>query len=199
MASSPPIAPALRSALRRRGDRPLLWSFAGDPNKADRRDALAALAHLSPHHVHTIAHWFSSDSLGSSAYRDLLLNSTFVVCPAGVWNVDSYRVSEALEAGALPVVMRRGPHQAYDYWAGLFGPAHPLLVADSWDGASATMSTLASDAGALAARRATTTEWWEAEKERMRGRWLRAIERGASGVEFTEDWSWDWVWDWWAT
>ncbi len=46
---------------------------------------------------------YRDGSLDAVAYRRLLLNSTFTLCPKG-HNYDTYRMYEAIEAGSIPIV-----------------------------------------------------------------------------------------------
>lgn len=44
-----------------------------------------------------------------------------MLCPVGHYNLDTFRVYEALEAGAVPVVLSTSQDQDYGYFEGLFG------------------------------------------------------------------------------
>lgn len=166
-----------RAARRALGDRPLVWAFAGDSDKSEsRRGAMAALRPLQPHAIHDTEGWLGARTMPAAAYRAFLANASFVPCPAGNWNHDTFRVSEALEAGAVPVVVRTAPHQAFDYWAAMLGPNHRLVVADTWGEAAAEVAALAADPAALAARRAETLAWWAETKAALRRRWESELD-----------------------
>lgn len=61
-------------------------------------------------------------------YMELLEQSVFVVCPMGNVHLESFRVYEALEAGAIPIVETR---RRLDYFSLLLGE-HPLPTVRNW-------------------------------------------------------------------
>jgi hypothetical protein len=77
-----------------------------------------------------------------------------VPCPRGNQNVDSFRVTEALQMGALPIVEKS------DYWANLYGQDHPLIEIENWQDAPAVIKHLMSNMRNLDIQRALTYAWW---------------------------------------
>ena len=63
--------------------------------------------------------WQDPENLGKSEYLELLLDSIFAPCPAGQ-NAETFRIYEALECGAVPLII--GPCPV----------ALPLLPLESW-------------------------------------------------------------------
>lgn len=153
-------------AERPAAERPLLWSFAGDPNKATRPALLTALAPLQPHRLHLTRSFFDPAALDTAAYQALLDDSIFVPCPAGFINLDSFRVYEALECGCIPIVERR---PGFDYFAALFGADHPLITVDDWTQAAACILGFLADPPALEARRRACLKWWRQTVTRLGG------------------------------
>jgi hypothetical protein len=78
-------------------------------------------------------------------------------------NLESFRVYEALECGAVPIVERR---PWLDYFTDLFGP-HPLLSVNNWKEAGAVINSLRSDPVRLRDRQIEIQEWWRQMEERV--------------------------------
>jgi hypothetical protein len=151
--------------------RDLIWSFAGDLSEdswGTRKAMLDLLSNVHPHHVHVISRWNASGSLSIHDYSHLLSRSIFVPCLPGNWNIDTFRVYEALEAGAIPIVSRTGPNQHHDYWLNLLGPAHPLLVVDDWSKAASLMRAHTSRRADLIQLQRRVAVWWPAAKAGLR-------------------------------
>jgi hypothetical protein len=118
--------------------RPLVWSWAGDVNKSDRVDMLNCMFKLkSPHRVTIINGWDSPNSLPTSAYRDLLLQSTFIPSPNGNISVDTFRTIEALDTGCIPIISYQSQQNIPDYYRKLvnacgFTEPVPFPIINSW-------------------------------------------------------------------
>lgn len=164
-------------AERRAPQRPLVWSFAGDPHKASRPAMLQALQPLQPHYRHLTQSFFDPAALDTVAYQALLDDSIFVPCPAGFINLDSFRVYEALECGCIPIVERR---PGFDYFAALLGADHPLIVVDDWDQAAACMAGFLADPPALELRRLACLTWWRDHVAGLRRDMAASISRATT-------------------
>jgi hypothetical protein len=143
-------------------ERPYVWSFVGDPHKTTRALMLRHMRTVSGGFEHLISGWDSSDSLSTDDYRRVLDQSVFAPCPAGTVNLDCYRVYEALEAGCIPIVMRR---PGYDYFDRLL-PGHPMPVVQDWAMAPGLVKGL-TDSGGCEALRQTCQAWWIGYKARL--------------------------------
>ena len=88
-------------------------------------------------------------------------------CPSGAVSVDSFRVWEALEAGALPVVDTVSPTDGLtDYWQRVLGdPPFPLV--DGW--ATVGFGQLLRDWPTLIG---PVNDWYRGYKRRL-AQWLR--------------------------
>jgi GR25 family glycosyltransferase involved in LPS biosynthesis len=118
--------------------RELVWSFVGT-GWAGRRDKLQILNAIPGEHKCVfMEEWNSEKMLGREELLSVLLNTWCVPCPGGN-NAETYRVYEALEAGAVPVLVKEGGMDAYlDY----LGRWLPLLVANNWEHAAGLIHTL---------------------------------------------------------
>jgi hypothetical protein len=149
------------------GLRDLAWSCACDPRKSGRAAVLSALAQVQPNRVHCISGWGAVDSLDPTAYSVLLSRSVFVPCPPGNYNQDTFRLYEALEHGALPLVLTQTPAQPFDYWSRVFGPGHPLIVLSDWSEGVSRMRLLLEDPHALGVLQSKTRTWWAEQRHNM--------------------------------
>jgi hypothetical protein len=113
------------------------WSFAGNIHDETRLNAIKPFMNTLPYKLHTTATGFNSpEGLDIHAYRDLMNDSRFVPCLIGQGNIDTFRFYEALEAGAIPVVIARTPQQPVipSYWHGIFKDSElPFIIGDTWD------------------------------------------------------------------
>lgn len=152
--------------------RDFTWSFAGQiANKPTREAMVSAMKVFPQYYIHEIHAWADSNSLNTSQYRDLLLNTLFVPCPSGWCNLDSYRVYEALECGCIPIV-EKFPQ---DYFSNFFGN-HPFIAVDSWDQAPAQIAPLLADPILLEQRRLQCYQWWQTKKKEFNQRFVYTIQ-----------------------
>ncbi len=148
------------------------WSFAGQVGgKPTRTTMIDRMKRISPFYVHEIHTFADSRSLGTKEYRELLLESIFVPCGCGYWNIDSFRVCEALECGCIPIVETF----PLDYFKKFFGN-HPFLAVDSWDQAPELMKQLLTDPVALESKRLECMRWWDEYKKNLKKTFTEIIK-----------------------
>lgn len=145
--------------------RPHLWGFAGDVNKTTRKAMLDAMRVLGPGAEHLTDRWLSPDALPVQGYRAFMDSIVFAPCPKGFVSPDSFRLFEALEAGCIPIVERKGPGLP-DYYAAAFGP-HPIPTIDDWREAPALIRAI-QDGGETEALRLSCAAWWQEYRLRVR-------------------------------
>lgn len=136
-------------------NRKYAWSFAGQIDKSTRKAMYLNMKKIPNHYVHTIEHFGAPSMLAAEQYRDLLLNTMFVPCPRGNINLDSFRLSEALECGCIPIV-EKSPE---DYFANFFG-SYPFLAVNDWKEAPAIVKQLLRDPVRLEALQNRCYNWW---------------------------------------
>lgn len=147
------------------------WSFAGNAHTEDRLSCITPFRKLIPYHVHTTHGGFNSSSgLSVKEYRALMNDSKFVICPIGQGNLDSFRVYEALEAGAIPIVLASTEVQPYQpsYWHAIFpwmrvSPI-PMLIHRNWEDAANTMTHLLQNKQAYEEVYNNLLKFWEDAK-----------------------------------
>lgn len=98
--------------------REIFCSFVGQVQNEHRQACVDELKKI-PNHFIKIAQYFGGvNGLDYPEYINILCNSKVVLCPSGSMCTDSFRVYEALECGALPIVEARSPRDEkhFDYW-----------------------------------------------------------------------------------
>lgn len=140
-----------------------VWSFAGDANKHGRADMLLNMDRVEGGRVHATSGFGAADALPTAEYRALIDDTAFAPCPGGWSNLDTFRVYEALEAGAIPIVERR---PGFDYFTRLLG-THPIPAVEDWREAAAFVTAHRDPAVAEPLRRKCRA-WWTDYKVRLR-------------------------------
>jgi hypothetical protein len=82
----------------------------------------------------------------------------------GNLNLDSFRVYEALECGAIPVLEKR---PSLDYFRRLLG-AHPVPTFSNWRQAARFIAFMLADRNALANLQKQCIDWWTGYKQSLR-------------------------------
>jgi hypothetical protein len=70
---------------------------------------------------------------------------------------ETWRLYEALEAGATPIIER---HARLDYFRDLLGEDHPIPTFKKWSDAAQFMRRIATDPYSLDALQRAIDEWW---------------------------------------
>jgi len=183
-------------------DRRYRWSFAGQA-KMSRRTMIDVLHSRSDGHL-VVNQEFNS-GLPKDQYAQLLSDTQIVLCPRGWSSVESYRLYEALEAGAIPLVedyggpglfrehaastslwnaVKGGPKYWYDlarrsrqssYWLHAYGPEFPCPRIYRWENVDQVLDTI--DQETLAP---TIAKWWTHYKSALRDRLQRSITGAVS-------------------
>ena len=116
-------------------ERRLLWSFAGTPH-GERRQMLEVFKDLEPNQIHDCSGFCAADALTTRDYAQMLEQSNFALCPPGQDSMDSFRLYEALEAGCIPVALKRTERVPVhpSYWHAIFEGERelPFVLGDSW-------------------------------------------------------------------
>jgi len=140
-------------------DRQYVWSFSGHVDKTTRplmAKSMSTVPKGKSYFKKCGENWgpFDGHALNPQELANMYNDSIFVPCPQGNCSIDSFRVTEALQVGALPIVERS------DYWDNLFGSDNPLIQIDNWAQAPKTISELLSDPWKLEQQRSDTYIWW---------------------------------------
>jgi len=144
-------------------ERQYLWSFAGESSRASRPEMVAALKGISPH-LFCATDKKGTVALAADTYRELLEDTVFAPCPMGRLNLECFRLYEALESGAIPIVERRA---TLDYFTKLLGP-NPIMEIRSWAGARDKIRSLAADPARLNQIQREISSWWDVHKQTVK-------------------------------
>ena len=142
--------------------RPYLWSFLGGATRSTRPEMVKALVPATPHFLH-ITDRGQVERLDKPAYEQILRDSIFVPCPMGNVNLESFRIYEALESGAIPILEKR---LGFDYFRDLLG-GHPMPTFSSWPQAAQFLTGVRGDRAALDRLQAQCVEWWASYKNQL--------------------------------
>ncbi len=113
--------------------RTLDWFFSGQITHERRAECVEALSLCRGNGV-TVATKGFSQGLPRDIYLQLLESARMAPCPSGPITVDSFRVCEALEMGAIPMVDIKSPVRADPlYWQTVFGHDMPLPTVECWE------------------------------------------------------------------
>ena len=132
-----------------------LWSFCG-AKKVSREKLVDAFSSLAGGFLHLTSGWNSDDQLAPTKVKNVYSESTFVLCPAGNAHFDTFRIMEALQAGAIPVVVK---FLGRDFAKYTFGE-HPFLVANSWQDAAKIIQKASASPSQLQEWRASVRAWY---------------------------------------
>lgn len=175
----------LAKAERPPTSRPNTWCFSGNLKfrHPERVRGLQVFQHL-PRGACVIEQGdsFSNPITGltTAQYQDILSDSAFALCPPGNIHLDSFRMYEALEAGAIPVTLACTPQQPQrpSYWAYVFNSPGgvPFIVQDTWEDCLERVKYLLSHPTELDKMQKDCKEFWETCKERVRTAFRTSFE-----------------------
>jgi hypothetical protein len=137
------------------------WSFAGQITHPRREEFLAVANSVTQDTAILITTKGFAQGVDHKNYYTILAETKVAPCPSGPVTVDSMRVCEALQLGAIPILDAASPTGLYDdYWQRVF-PGHPLRIAYNWRVFPAMLKTLL---GEWHAYSETTRDWWTGYK-----------------------------------
>ncbi len=116
------------------------WVFAGQVTHYRRQECAAVLRKM-PRGVLVESNGFGK-GIDHDNYFDYMCRARVVPCPSGPETPESYRVYEAIEAGAVPIVDRTSPKGGLGYWTKVFGKDCPLIEIEDWNNFPAVLNTV---------------------------------------------------------
>ena len=145
--------------------RELVWSFVGT-RWANRDVKLQALDGIENNKVVMMDQWNSPKMIGREETLAILLNSWCVPCPAGN-NVETFRLYEALEAGAVPIIVQEGGvnADAEKDFLKMLAQFLPFMLVSTWENAAKLIWTLKSQPDIYEKYRKGLLDGWEKMKE----------------------------------
>jgi hypothetical protein len=149
--------------------RELIWSFVGSEDRPGRSESLRELTILQPNAKITKPRWDTPAILDGQQYSEVMRKTKFVPCMKGSTALESFRMYEALEHGAIPVYVPAESHQCADEYKQIFGN-HPLLAVPSWAEAANFLKLLSEKPEVMENHRQTCEKWWKLQKEELRSK-----------------------------
>lgn len=125
--------------------------------------------------------------LSRQQFLDLLTDAAFVPCPMGNAHLESLRIYEALERGAIPIVSTR---KRLAYFDKVLGKGHPIPQFVDWASARAWAEDIYSRPADLDRLQAEILDWWAAKKLEVRrtvGAFVAEGLRGAYRARLERD------------
>lgn len=159
--------------IKNANDRKYNWVFAGQIEKFTRVSMINNMRKIPHYHIHETFDFNSPDALSATDYRDLLLESIFVPCPRGWWNLDSFRLSEALECGCIPIV----ENAPFDYFSKIFGKSYPFPCLRSWNEVPKVLRPLFFHPERIEKLRQDCYQWWQNYKAETKKQIADLIQR----------------------
>ena len=152
-------------------DRDLDYFFSGQVTHERRRLCHSSMIHYWEKNPNGVIHATSGFGKGlpKPDYLHMLARTKVAPCPAGPATVDTFRVYEALEMGAIPILDTRSLRaETEGVWPMLLGN-HPLPIVNSWDDYQDMMQLLLND---WDVRSRVCQAWWGAYKRKFMNTWL---------------------------
>ena len=161
------------------------WFFAGQP-KSSRAAMLDQANTIPGGRFHLTTKWSDPAGLDTTQYAALLSDTVFALCPRGNRSADCFRLYEALEAGAIPIVEDRSAtgsvlqilrpgglklipelhprdrllslktHGLGSYWTAAYGTDFPCPRLNYWQDLGALIRSIDPEKTSLRIR-----EWWQ--------------------------------------
>lgn len=160
-----PVKPQFMS-FKPASQRKYLWSFDGELRKSSRLDAVNALRPIEPHFLRDTGPTYEKQLSFKPEYQEVLADSAFAPAPMGNVVLETFRMYEALELGAIPLIETR---RRYRYFEDILG-SHPLPSFHRWRDATAFIERYNRDPAALDALQQSCLDWWVDFKVRLSSR-----------------------------
>ncbi len=144
-------------------ERKFKWSFHGT-TWFNRQNMIDVLRQVEPHSLHVKQRW--EDQMTSKGdYLTDLMNSVVIPCPEGN-NAESFRIYEALEAGAMPLLVDEGRNASFYQWLQAALPS--IVITRSWEDGLRLFKMWSDDPQKFIERQHTLHNEWEIWKAHLR-------------------------------
>ena len=141
-------------------ERHLLWSFVGQRWDQNRQNMYEEMKNIGPNICHIAEQ--TGERISTHEMSNIYRDSIFVPAPRGWSVIDTFRITEALEAGCIPII------EANDYWRQLYREEIPCIKLCQWGDTQALriVASMASNADYLESIRQQCSDWWTKIKQR---------------------------------
>lgn len=139
------------------------WSFLGQVTHARREEAVSMLRERPSDHGLLVETEGFTQGWAQPDYWRALADSKVVVAPSGPCSPDSFRVYEALEAGAIPIAdnLAPGDHESQNFWQRVFDDVPFPTVDSGWPAMGEVIDDLVAAWPASGNR---VFSWWQRQK-----------------------------------
>jgi GR25 family glycosyltransferase involved in LPS biosynthesis len=142
-------------------EKDLVWSFLGT-DWHNRKNLLTPFIEIpAKYHLHLVDSWSSPNKLSGDEMYSYMKRSLFVPCPSGE-NAESFRIYEALEAGAIPVLVRDN-----NEFINFLTKHIPLKVFDGWDDAALIVYALSNNKNKYEEYKKKVMDAWNIYKKEL--------------------------------
>ena len=141
------------------------WGFIGDANKASRLNMLNTLSQIKPNYTHNANGFSSADAFTPALYSETMSQFKFSPSPVGNFNVECFRVWEALELGSIPIVEIKKNCNTYN---NLESGAAPFYQITTWQEGANVMQFLLQNESILNQHAQELQQWWKRTKIKLR-------------------------------
>jgi len=151
------IPPGYKSGFDQKFDinkkRELKWAFFGTQHKSSRHDMNYQLEKIKPNFINRIDKFNDKNkSLNVDEMKKIYINTNFAPCPAGFFHPESYRIYEALQCGAIPIV-----ESVYNYFDNIY-PNNPMIKIKRWEEAKEIVDNWSEEK--ILNKRKECLKWW---------------------------------------
>jgi hypothetical protein len=152
------------------------WVFYGDPHKSTRRRMQSAMKTVpGGFSYYTSGGFATEEMIAPYKVRDTLTHSIFCPSPMGFSNPDTFRFSEALEAGCFPITdAGNGPKGYFTEYFERYDPGGPAMDyimevpnVDAWADVPLRIEQAMMNMTELQARHSAMVAWWDQFKDRL--------------------------------
>lgn len=133
-----------------------LWGFVGARWDQNRNDMANVMSNVPGGKIYVANH--HGPRLSPEQMSGIYKNTIFIPCPRGALVIDSFRVTEAFEAGCIPIVEKS------NYWTQMYGPDFPAIQINHWGEAPGIIERMLVNVSAVEAFRLRCKLWWESKK-----------------------------------
>ena len=151
-----------KSVIKRASERKYTFSFVGDIKNKDGQKMIDKMSVLSPNYIH-LSSW-NSNKLNPFDIKDIYLDSIFVPSRRGYIRLDCFRIYEALECGAIPIIVGSSEEIRDAFKFNVFPP---WLFCDSWKDARRQCEKLIKESKVDQLQK-ENYKWWTQTKEYYR-------------------------------
>jgi hypothetical protein len=150
------------------------WSFAGQITHSRREEFLKVARTMDDHQRMLVTSAGFSQGIPQEMYYKMLAGTRVAPCPSGPITVDSMRVCEALQLGAIPILDTISPTGPYpEYWDRFFDRECPLPRVTDWKDFPGILEGILREGDAYAL---AVGAWWQKWKGNLRNALMQDLK-----------------------